>query len=50
MNSREGLGLKKSNAERATKIAAIKLTVIVAPLIKSQEKATKCYNITNTAQ
>lgn len=47
MNSREGLGLKKSNTERATKIAAI----IAAPLIKPQEKATKCcYNITNTAQ
>lgn len=41
MNSREGLGLKKSNTERATKIAAIKLTIIAAPLIKPQEKATQ---------
>lgn len=51
MNSREGLGLKKSDAERATKIAAIKLAIIAALLIKPQEKATKCcYNITNTAR
>lgn len=51
MNSREGLGLKKSNTERATKIATIKPAIIAAPLIKPQEKATKCcYNITNTAQ
>lgn len=41
MNSREGLGLKKSNTERATKIAAIKLVIIAAPLIKPQEKATQ---------
>lgn len=42
MNLREGLGLKKSNTERATKIATIKPAIITSALIKPQQEAMKC--------